>query len=189
MSKTYSEMIPLGTKAPDFYLKDVVSLNHFPFKKVKGEKGTLIFFICNHCPYVHHVIDELVMISNDYRVQGISFAAISSNDYITYPDDAPEKMVEFAYVHRFEFPYLLDSDQKIAKKYQAACTPDFFLFDAQNKLVYRGQIDDSRPGNGIPTSGSDLRNAIDSILYNRSVNPIQKPSMGCNIKWKKNSEL
>lgn len=189
MSKAFSEMIPLGTIAPNFFLEDVISKNKFSFDEIKGEKGTLISFICNHCPYVHHVISELIMISNDYRVQGIGFAAISSNDYFTYTDDSPEKMVEFAFNHRFEFPYLIDQTQEIAKKYQASCTPDFYLFDSRNKLIYRGQMDDSRPGNNIPTSGNDLRSAIDSILYNRSVNPKQKPSMGCNIKWKKNSEL
>lgn len=189
MSKAFSEIIPLGIKANDFVLEDVTSKRKYSFNDVKGEKGTLIFFICNHCPYVHHVIDELIMIANDYRVQGIGFAAISSNDFEAYPEDAPNKMIDFAFDHNFEFPYLIDYDQEVAKKYNASCTPDFYLYDQQNKLIYHGQIDDSRPGNNIPTSGNDLRNAIDSILYNRTLNSVQKPSMGCNIKWKKNSVL
>jgi hypothetical protein len=129
-------------------------------------------------------MDEVVRIANDYRVQGISFIAISSNDIEKYPQDAPELMTEFAFKNNFEFPYLFDATQNVAKVYDAACTPDFFLFDNQNQLVYRGQLDDSRPGNGIPLSGNDLRGAIDGVIYNRSINPIQKPSIGCNIKWK-----
>lgn len=189
MSKAFSEYIPLGTSAHDFELEDVTTKSKFSFNDVKGDKGTLIIFMCNHCPYVHHIIEELIMIANDYRVQGIGFAAISSNDFETYPEDSPEKMIEFAFDNNFEFPYLIDYYQDVAKKYQANCTPDFYLFDPQDKLVYHGQIDDSRPGNSIPTSGNDLRSAIDSILYNRSINSVQKPSMGCNIKWKKNSVL
>lgn len=189
MSKAFSNMIPLGSKAFDFLLEDVTTKKHFSFTDVRGEKGTLVFFICNHCPYVHHLIDELIRIANDYRVQGIGFVGISSNDYFLYPEDSPENMIEFAFKHNFEFPYLIDHTQKVAKKFQASCTPDFFLFNQQNQLIYRGQMDDSRPGNNIPLSGTDLRNAIDSILYNRSVNSLQKPSMGCNIKWKKNSVL
>ena len=189
MSKAFSEFIPLGTSAHDFELEDVTTKSKFSFNDVKGDKGTLIIFMCNHCPYVHHIIEELIMITNDYRVQGIGFAAISSNDFETYPEDSPEKMIEFAFDNNFEFPYLIDYYQDVAKKYQVNCTPDFYLFDQQDKLVYHGQIDDSRPGNSIPTSGNDLRSAIDSILYNRSINSVQKPSMGCNIKWKKNSVL
>lgn len=185
MSRTPSNMLALGTIAPEFYLKDTNSAgNYFSFSDIKGEKGTLVMFICNHCPFVHHVIDEVVRIANDYRVQGIGFVAISSNDVINYPQDSPELMTEFAFENKFEFPYLYDETQKTAKAYDAACTPDFFLFDKQNKLVYRGQLDDSRPGNGIPLSGSDLRGAIDSVIYNRIINPKQKPSLGCNIKWK-----
>ncbi len=185
MSKTPSNMLALGTVAPEFHLKDTNSeSNYFSFADVKGEKGTLVFFICNHCPFVHHVIKEVVMIANDYRVQGIGFVAISSNDISNYPQDSPERMTEFAFENNFEFPYLYDENQEVAKVYDAACTPDFFLFDNQNKLVYRGQLDDSRPGNGIPLSGNDLRGAIDSLVYNRTINPNQKPSLGCNIKWK-----
>lgn len=185
MANTESIMIPLGTLAPDFKLMDTNSNDEFTFADVKGEKGTLIFFICNHCPFVHHVMEEIIMIANDYRVQGIGMAAISSNDALQYPQDGPKMMTEFAFQHKFEFPYLYDETQEVAKAYDAACTPDFFLFNNRNQLVYRGQLDDSRPGNGIPLSGSDLRGAIDSVLYNRIVNPVQKPSMGCNIKWKK----
>ena len=144
----------------------------------------MVVFICNHCPFVHHIVDELVMIANDYRVQGLGIMAISSNDVIKYPQDSPELMTEFAFQNRFEFPYLYDESQEVAKAFDATCTPDFFLFNSENKLVYRGQIDDSRPGNGIPTSGSDLRNAIDSVIYNRNLASPQKPSVGCGIKWK-----
>ena len=184
MARTPSNMLALGTTAPEFYLKDTQSQKDYSFVDLKGSKGTLVFFICNHCPFVHHVIEEIVRIANDYRVQGIGMIAISSNDVINYPQDAPELMTEFAFENKFEFPYLYDETQEIAKAYDAACTPDFYLFDKQDKLVYRGQLDDSRPGNGIPLSGSDLRSAIDGVLYNRIINPDQKPSIGCNIKWK-----
>ncbi len=185
MSRTPSNMLALGTLAPDFHLKDTNSVDAVvSFSEVKGEKGTLVMFICNHCPFVHHVITEVVMIANDYRVQGIGVIAISSNDVINYPQDSPQLMTEFAFENNFEFPYLYDETQEVAKAYNAACTPDFFLFDNQNRLVYRGQLDDSRPGNGIPLSGNDLRGAIDGVIYNRTINPNQKPSVGCNIKWK-----
>lgn len=186
MARTSSNMLNLGTQAPDFYLKDTQSnAGYFSFADLKGEKGTLVFFICNHCPFVHHVIEEVVRIANDYRVQGIGIIAISSNDVANYPQDAPELMTEFAFENNFEFAYLYDETQEVAKAYDAACTPDFYVFNNQDKLVYRGQLDDSRPGNGIPLSGSDLRGAIDGVLYNRSINPNQKPSIGCGIKWKK----
>jgi peroxiredoxin len=185
MSKTASNMVPLGTAAPDFYLKDTNSADaSFSFADIKGKKGTLVMFICNHCPFVHHVIREVVRVANDYRVQGIGIVAISSNDVLNFPQDSPELMTKFAFENNFEFPYLYDETQEVAKEYGAACTPDFFLFDNQNKLVYRGQLDDSRPGNGIPLSGNDLRGAIDGVIYNRVINPNQKPSIGCNIKWK-----
>lgn len=186
MSKTASNMVPLGTVAPEFYLKNTNSTAaiYLSFADLKGEKGTLVMFICNHCPFVHHVIDEIVRIANDYRVQGIGVVAISSNDINKFPQDTPELMTEFAFENNLEFPYLYDETQEVAKAYNAACTPDFFLFDNQDKLVYRGQLDDSRPGNGIPLSGNDLRGAIDGIIYNRVINPDQKPSLGCNIKWK-----
>ncbi len=185
MSNTPSNMLALGTIAPEFYLKDTNSNQSFSFSDLKGEKGTLVMFLCNHCPFVHHVIEEIIMIANDYRVQGIGIVAISSNDVQNYPQDSPELMTEFAFENKFEFLYLYDETQEVAKAYDAACTPDFFLFDNQDKLVYRGQLDDSRPANGIPLSGSDLRGAIDGVIYNRIINPDQKPSLGCNIKWKK----
>ena len=184
MARTPSNMIPLGTIAPEFYLKDTNSNNVYSFEDLKGSKGTLVIFMCNHCPFVIHVINEIVMIANDYRVQGIGIIAISSNDIVKYPEDSPELMADFALQHKIDFPYLFDETQETAKAYEAACTPDFYLFDNQNKLFYRGQLDDSRPGNGIPLSGTDLRNAIDALIYNRILNEIQKPSIGCNIKWK-----
>lgn len=184
MAQTPSNMLPLGTKAPNFNLPATNFNDFFSYETVKGEKGTLVIFICNHCPFVLHAIDEIVMIANDYRVQGIGIVAISSNDAVKYPQDTPDKMADFALENKIDFPYLYDETQEVAKAYDAACTPDFYLFDTQDKLVYRGQLDDSRPGNGIPISGSDLRNAIDSIIYNRKMNPNQKPSIGCNIKWK-----
>lgn len=184
MAKTPSNMLPLGTPAPAFKLKDTNSNYHYSFEDLKGDKGTLVMFICNHCPFVLHVIEEIVMIANDYRVQGLGIIAISSNDIEKYPQDGPEMMTEFAFKNKIEFPYLYDENQEVAKALDAACTPDFYLFDAQDKLFYRGQLDDSRPGNGIPLSGSDLRNAIDAIIYNRSMAEPQKPSIGCNIKWK-----
>jgi len=177
-------MLALGTIAPEFYLKDTNSNEWFSFSDLKGEKGTLVLFICNQCPFVHHIIEEIVMIANDYRVQGIGIIAISSNDVNKSPQDAPELMAEFAFENNFEFPYLHDETQQVAKAYNATCTPDFFLFDNQDCLVYRGQLDDSRPGNGIPLSGNDLRGAIDGVIYNRIINPDQKASLGCAIIWK-----
>lgn len=184
MARTPSNMIPLGTIAPSFKLRDTNSNNDYSFEDLRGSKGTLVIFICNHCPFVLHVIKEVVMIANDYRVQGIGVVAISSNDIEKYPQDAPELMTEFAFQNKIDFPYLYDESQEVAKAYEAACTPDFYLFDNQDRLFYRGQLDDSRPGNGIPLSGSDLRSAIDALIYNRSLNDSQKPSIGCSIKWK-----
>ena len=183
MALTYTPTEPaIGSICPDFDLLGVdgkrYSKSHFQGKPL------LVMFICNHCPFVHHVMEEVLKVVNDYRVQGIGFVAISSNDVIKYPQDAPELMTEFAFENGFEFPYLYDETQEVAKAYDAACTPDFYLFDNQNKLVYRGQLDDSRPANGIPLSGSDLRSAIDGVVTNRLINPEQKPSIGCNIKWK-----
>ncbi|HEU4495959.1 MAG TPA: thioredoxin family protein, partial [Flavobacterium sp.] len=180
MSKTPSKMLPLGTKAPQFRLKDTNSNFHYSFEDLKGSKGTLVMFICNHCPYVIHALPEILMIAGDYRVQGIGMIAISSNDAVRYPQDGPELMAEFAFKNSFDFPYLYDETQFAAKLFDAACTPDFYLFDAGDRLFYRGQLDDSRPGNEIPLSGSDLRNAIDALVYNRSLPEIQKPSLGCS---------
>lgn len=177
-------MVPLGTTAPKFKLKDTNSSFEYSFDDLKGSKGTLVIFICNHCPFVLHLIEELVRIANDYRVQGIGIIAISSNDALQYPQDSPELMREFAFKYKMDFPYLYDESQEVAKAFDAACTPDFFLFDVQDQLFYRGQLDDSRPNNGIPLSGNDLRSAIDAIIYNRTLASPQKPSIGCNIKWK-----
>ncbi|PWB24769.1 thioredoxin family protein [Flavobacterium sp. HTF] len=184
MAQTPSNMLPLGTLAPDFRLKDTNSNYEYSFEDLKGTKGTLVIFMCNHCPFVLHVINEIVMIANDYRVQGIGVIAISSNDIEKFPQDSPEKMTEFAFQNKIDFPYLFDGTQEVAKVFDAACTPDFYLFDNRNRLFYRGQLDDSRPNNGIPLSGSDLRSAIDAIIYNRTLKDSQKPSIGCNIKWK-----
>lgn len=184
MALTPSNMLPLGTEAPDFRLKDTNSNSYYSLNDLKGSKGTLVMFICNHCPFVHHVIDEIVKVANDYRVQGIGIIAISSNDAVKYPQDGPQKMTDFALEHKIHFPYLYDESQEVAKAFDAACTPDFYLFDSSRKLFYRGQLDDSRPGNNIPVSGTDLRNAIDAVLYNRTIAAQQKPSIGCNIKWK-----
>jgi peroxiredoxin len=185
MALTPSNMLPLGTTAPEFRLKDTNSNSYYSFDDLKGSKGTLVMFICNHCPFVLHVIDEVVKVANDYRVQGLGVIAISSNDVAQYPQDGPEAMAEFALRHKIGFPYLYDQTQEVAKAFDAACTPDFYLFDNAATLFYRGQLDDSRPGNNIPLSGSDLRNAIDALLYNRVIATPQKPSIGCNIKWKK----
>ena len=185
MALTPSTMVSLGTTAPDFLLPATNVPGRFTFGQVRGRKGTLVMFICNHCPYVKHVIDEIVKIASDYRVMGIGMVAISSNDAAAYPDDSPENMAEFAFANKMDFPYLYDQTQEVARAYDAACTPDFFLFDPDDKLFYRGRLDASRPGNNIPLSGSDLRGAIDALLYNRSMPDVQLPSMGCNIKWKK----
>lgn len=185
MALTPSNMLELGTTAPDFRLKDTNSNSHYSFTDLKGSKGTVVMFICNHCPFVHHVLEEILKVVHDYRVHGIGFMAISSNDAVQYPQDGPEMMAEFAFKNKFGFPYLYDESQEVAKAFDAACTPDFYLFDKSDKLVYRGQLDDSRPGNHISLSGSDLRNAIDAVIYNRAMPDPQKPSIGCNIKWRK----
>jgi len=185
MAATPSAMLPLGTEAPDFVLPDTVSGKSVGYKDVKGEKGTVIMFICNHCPYVKHVNDELVRVAKDYMPQGIGFAAISANDISRYPEDAPDKMKETALRLGYPFPYLYDESQDTARAYQAACTPDFFVFDRNDKLVYRGQLDDSRPGNDKPVTGKDLRRALDYLLEGKIIpEEEQKPSIGCSIKWK-----
>ena len=184
MARTPSNMLPLGTKAPDFVLTDAITNKPVSLGDVRGDKGTVVMFICNHCPFVKHVNEELVRICNDYRVTGFGFVAINSNDIENYPEDAPEFMWQIARKHKFSFPYLFDATQEIAKAYDAACTPDFFVFNADLKLVYRGQLDSSRPGNGIPVNGRDLREALDNILNNNPQEENQKPSIGCNIKWK-----
>lgn len=184
MALTPSNMLPLGTKAPKFELTDSITGDILTYDQIKGKLGTVIMFICNHCPYVIHVNDEIVRIVNDYRVTGFGFAAISSNDIRNYPQDSPELMYKMAMEHDYTFPYLYDPTQEVAQAYDAACTPDFYLFDNLDQLVYRGQLDDSRPGNGIPLTGRSLREALDAVLGNKGVIKVQKPSMGCNIKWK-----
>lgn len=187
MAKTESTMLALGTVAPEFSLKDTVSEKTLNLHTMKGEKGTVIFFICNHCPFVVHVNPEIVKLAQDYQPKGFGFIAISSNDIENYPQDGPQYMKLKAKAEGYTFPYLFDETQEVARAYNAACTPDFYLFDANLKLVYRGQLDDSRPGNGLPLNGKDLRNAMDALLNETEINPVQKPSIGCNIKWVDNS--
>lgn len=184
MARTPSNMLPLGTKAPDFLLTDTVSGNILSLQQTKGKQATLIMFICNHCPFVKHVNAEIAKLAKYYLEKGVNCIAISSNDVENYPDDAPDKMANNAREQGFIFPYLYDDTQEIAKAYDAACTPDFYLFDRDLTLVYRGQLDDSRPGNDIPITGNDIRNAIDNLLANNPISQNQKPSIGCNIKWK-----
>lgn len=184
MSRTPSNMIPLGTKAPIFDLIDTISNKNLSLHGLKGNRATVIFFICNHCPFVIHVNEELVKIANDFNEKGISFIAISSNDIVNYPQDSPELMKNIALNLNYPFPYLFDKTQEVAKSFDAACTPDTYVFDKNLELVYRGQLDNSRPGNGIPVTGKDLRNALQNILDGNEVVQNQKPSIGCNIKWK-----
>lgn len=184
MARTPSNMLPLNTVASDFSLLDTVSGKINSLQDLKGEKATVIMFICNHCPFVIHVNEELVNVANSYSEKGVSFIAISSNDVINYPQDGPDKMTLHAKANNYPFPYLYDETQDVAKAYDAACTPDLYVFDKDMKLKYRGQLDDSRPGNEIPVSGKDLRNALDCVLENRDITAQQKPSIGCNIKWK-----
>jgi peroxiredoxin len=184
MARTPSTMVPLGTKAPAFTLPDTVSGKNISLNDVKGEIATVVMFICNHCPFVRHVNHELVKLANDYKNKGISFAAISSNDVMNYPEDAPHLMKETASRLQYPFPYLYDESQETAKAYDAACTPDFFIYDKNLWLVYRGQLDDSRPGNDIPVTGKDIRRALDCLISNKPVPAEQKPGIGCNIKWK-----
>ncbi len=184
MSLTDSNMMPLNTNAPDFELENTLDQKKYTFENLKGEKGSLIYFICNHCPYVIHVIDELVSISNEYEKKGIKTIAISSNDIVKYPEDSPEKMKQFAEDHGFTFPYLFDESQEVAKSYFAACTPDLYLFDSNDKCFYRGRLDESRPGNDMLNNGKDLRNALDLLLKGESPPENQFPSAGCNIKWR-----
>ena len=184
MALTPSTMLPLGTKAPDFQLPDVVTHKTVSLKDFSTKPGLVVMFICNHCPYVKHIRQGLVDIAQDYFMKEIKFVAISSNDIEEYPEDDPKKMAEEAKHYHYPFPYLYDETQEIAKAYHAACTPDFFLFDVNQTLVYRGQFDDSRPGNQVPVTGKDLRAAIDALLQGHPISTDQKPSMGCNIKWK-----
>ncbi|EGG98149.1 PPO candidate 1 [gamma proteobacterium IMCC2047] len=184
MARTESNMLALGTQAPSFELPDTVSGNTLTLQQLRGERATVIMFICNHCPFVIHVQHELCKLAQDYQPKGVNFIAISANDVDTYPQDAPANMAVFAAQNGFNFPYLYDESQRIAKAYDAACTPDFYLFDANLRCIYRGQLDDSRPGNGIPVNGLDLRRAINALLAGKPIDQNQKPSLGCNIKWK-----
>ena len=188
MALTASTMLPLGTSAPDFHLPDVVSGNTVSLATFAGKSALLVMFICRHCPFVKHVQDELARLGKDYVNRNVGIVAISANDANNYPDDAPDKLKAMAQELGFLFPMCYDESQETAKAYTAACTPDFFLFDAQQQLVYRGQLDDSRPSNGKPVTGADLRAAIDMVLAGQLIAPDQKPSVGCNIKWKSGNE-
>lgn len=187
MVDTPSTMVPLGTHAPAFSLPDVkgkvVSLGDY-----KDASALLVVFLCNHCPFVKHVLPHFVELAGEYEQRGVGVVAISSNDVNNYPDDAPGKMAELSRKMEFPFPYLYDESQAVARAYGAACTPDFYLFDGDGRLAYRGQMDDSRPGNGRPVTGADLRAAMDAVLEGRAVSGDQKPSIGCNIKWKPGNE-
>lgn len=184
MARTMSTMLELGTPAPDFSLPDVVSGRTISLRQFAGMRGLLVMFLCSHCPFVKHVEQELARIGHDYAVNGLGIVAISSNDATAYPEDAPAGLRAQSERNRFTFHYLYDESQEVARAYHAVCTPDFFLFDAQHKLVYRGQLDGSRPGNGVPVDGRDLRAAIDELLEGRPVTVEQRPSVGCGIKWK-----
>lgn len=187
MVQTASTMLPLGTQAPDFVLKNVIDDKLVSLQDFEG-KGLLVMFVCNHCPFVKHLRAALAEFGKEYQPQGLGIVAINSNDVTKHPDDAPDKMKLEAQNARYTFPYLFDETQKIAQDYKAACTPDFFLFDKNHALVYRGQFDASRPGNGKPVTGADLRAAVDLVLAGQKVPAEQKPSIGCNIKWKAGRE-
>ena len=187
MVLTPSTMLDLGTTAPEFELPDVVSGESISLGTFEGKSALLVMFICKHCPYVIHVQDELARIGRDYGDRDVGVVAISSNDADNYPDDAPDQLRSMAQDLSFAFPFCYDESQQTAKDYTAACTPDFFLFDAQQRLVYRGQLDDGRPGNDSPVNGKDLRAALDQVLAGDAPDPNQKPSIGCNIKWKPDS--
>ena len=188
MAHTASTMLALGTTAPDFSLPDVVSGKTITRDQAAGPRGLLVMFLCAHCPFVQHVNSELGRLGRDYGGRGIGIVAISSNDAETHPDDAPPGLRRQAEEQGFQFPYLFDESQEVARAYHAACTPDFFLFDAGKKLVYRGQFDGSRPGNGVAVDGRDLRAAMDQVLAGKPVPAEQQPSVGCNIKWKQKAE-
>ena len=188
MVKTVSTMLPLGTAAPDFQLPDVVSGKTISLDSFADSQALLVMFICQHCPFVIHVREELAKIGQDYQDRSLGIVAISANDVANYPNDSPEKLKQMAHEFKFNFPVCYDESQEVSKSYTAACTPDFFLFDGDNKLVYRGQLDDSRPGNGFPVTGEDMRQAIDFTLKGEEIDFAQKPSIGCNIKWKPGNE-
>lgn len=185
MAATESAMLELGTSAPEFSLPDPDGKTH---GLGESKRAYLVMFICNHCPFVKHVRAELSRLGRDFLAKDVSIIAINSNDFALYPGDSPERMKEEAETWEYNFPYVFDADQSVAKAYRAACTPDFFLFDADKKLVYRGQLDGSRPSNDIPVTGTDLRAAIESVLGGRRVFTDQRPSIGCNIKWTPGNE-
>lgn len=185
MAKAASQMLPLGTPAPDFRLPEPAIGRARALADVRGTVGTVVMFICNHCPYVKHVEAELVRVARDYGGRGIGFVAISSNDAAQYPEDGPEAMAAHAREQGYPFPYLHDETQAVARAYQAACTPDLYLFDGELRLVYRGRLDGATPGNGVPVTGADLRAALDALLAGREPLARQQPSLGCNIKWKR----
>ncbi len=186
MARTLSNMLPLGTTAPEFSLMDTITEKTVNLQTLKGKKGTVIMFICNHCPFVKHVNPAISKLAKAYQPKDVAFLAISSNDVENYPQDAPHLMKLTAKEEDYTFPYLFDESQEVAIAYDAACTPDFYLFDNDLKLVYRGQLDDSRPGNRIPPTAKDLRNAINALLEGEKIDQHQKPSIGCNIKWADN---
>ena len=185
MAQTPSNMVALGTIAQDFALPEPLTGKTISLKQFVQGKPFVLMFICNHCPFVKHVNAALVKLANEYIPRGISFIAISSNDAGAYPEDGPEKMKEYARKLNYPFPYLYDESQEIARLYEAACTPDFYIFNEESALVYRGQLDDSRPSNGVEVTGKDIRNALNNLLTGNPVSKIQLPSIGCNIKWKK----
>jgi thiol-disulfide isomerase/thioredoxin len=187
MVATPSTMLALGTEMPDFALTDVVSGDTVARDTFGDSMGIVVMFVCNHCPFVKHVLNELGRLARDYTPRDIAFVAISSNDVQAYPDDAPEKMRALAEVEGWAFPYLFDEEQEVAKAFRAACTPDFYVFDGERQLAYRGQLDSSRPGNDVPVTGADLRRALDAVIAGEKIPDEQMPSMGCNIKWKPGS--
>ena len=187
MTRTASTMLPLGTVAPDFHLPDTEG-NRVSPEDYEESLALLVIFMCNHCPFVKHILDNLVDLLPEYQAKGVAVVAINANDVESFPEDRPERMAQLSREKGFTFPYLYDETQDVAMAYHAACTPDFFLFDTERKLVYRGQMDDSRPGSGIPITGADLRVALDAVLEGRDVPPEQRPSIGCNIKWKQGNE-
>lgn len=187
MVKTASTMLPLGTEAPDFSLINVDGQT-VSRDDLRGAKALLVMFICNHCPFVKHIAEELSRLGNDYQTRGVAVVAINSNDASKYPDDSPEQMIHEVDQRGYTFPYLYDETQEVAHDYHAACTPDFFLFDKDFKLAYRGQLDASRPGNGVPVNGEDLRRALDAVIEGKPAPEPHKPSIGCNIKWREGNE-
>ena len=187
MTAVNSTMLELGTPAPHFSLP-AADGNRVCLADFRGRPALLVMFICNHCPFVKHVRDRLVEMTREYHEKGVAIVAINANDWETYPDDSPEMMLREARDHGYSFPYLYDETQETARQYRAACTPDFFLFDGQQKLVYRGQMDDSRPGNDKPVTGNDLCNALDALLAGKPIDKEQTPSIGCNIKWRTGNE-